>query len=93
MHYDKERASLHRPDYPLSTEHKSNTSVNIRDLWQTPKEIFNKLFDEFLFISDVAVSITFICVPSSVHERFFLKPVGFNASAFPVPLPVVISAA
>ena len=27
----------------LSSEHKSNTPENIRDLWQTPKQIFNKL--------------------------------------------------
>ena len=47
MHYDNER---------VSTEHKSNTPENIRDLWQTPKEIFNKLDNEFLFICDVAAS-------------------------------------
>jgi phage N-6-adenine-methyltransferase len=37
-----------------NTENKSNTPVNIRDLWQTPKEIFNKLNSEFNFICDVA---------------------------------------
>ena len=40
----------------MNTENKSNTPVNIRDLWQTPKEIFNKLFDEFGFNCDVAAS-------------------------------------
>jgi len=39
-----------------NTEHKSNTPVNIRDLWQTPKQIFNKLNDEFNFDCDVAAS-------------------------------------
>tara|TARA_R110002012_G_C11509964_1_gene598320 strand:- start:392 stop:955 length:564 start_codon:yes stop_codon:yes gene_type:complete len=40
----------------LSSEHKSNTPENIRDLWQTPKQIFNKLDDEFNFTFDVAAS-------------------------------------
>lgn len=47
MHYDNER---------INTEHKSSTTVNIRDLWQTPKEVFNKLNEEFNFICDVAAS-------------------------------------
>lgn len=47
MHYDEQR---------LNTENKSNTPVSIRDLWQTPKEIFNKLDNEFLFVCDVAAS-------------------------------------
>ena len=41
----------------ISTEHKSNTPVNIRDLWQTPKAIFNKLDLEFNFSCDVAASL------------------------------------
>ena len=48
MHYDEQR---------VNTEHKSNTPANIKDSWQTPKEIFNKLFDEFNFDCDVAASI------------------------------------
>ena len=47
MHYDEQREV---------TEHKSNTPVNIRDLWQTPKSVFNKLNDEFNFVCDVAAS-------------------------------------
>lgn len=52
-HYDEEREVY---DEKLNTEHKSNTPVNIRDLWQTPKEIFNKLNKEFRFTMDVAAS-------------------------------------
>ena len=40
----------------LNTEHKSNTPTNIRDLWQTPREIFDKLDNEFPFSCDVAAS-------------------------------------
>ena len=40
----------------MNTENKSNTPVNIRDLWQTPREIFNKLDQEFHFTCDVAAS-------------------------------------
>ena len=49
MHYDNEREHV-------NTENKSFTPVNIKDLWQTPKEIFNKLNDEFEFTGDVAAS-------------------------------------
>ena len=49
-HYDPE-------DFKhLNTENKSNTPVNIKDLWQTPFEIFNKLDREFNFNFDVAAS-------------------------------------
>lgn len=48
MHYDNER---------LSTEHKSNTPINDRDLWQTPKQIFDALNLEFNFSCDVAADI------------------------------------
>jgi len=41
----------------LSTEHKSNTPVNIKDSWQTPKSLFNKLDLEFNFSCDVAANI------------------------------------
>jgi len=40
----------------MNTENKSNAPENIRDLWQTPKEIFNKLDQEFYFTCDVAAS-------------------------------------
>ena len=40
----------------MKTENKSFTPVNIKDLWQTPKSLFNKLNDEFNFICDVAAS-------------------------------------
>jgi len=40
----------------MNTEHKSNTPVNIKDLWQTPKSLFNKLDLEFNFTCDVAAS-------------------------------------
>ena len=40
----------------MNTENKSNTPENIRDLWQTPTEIFNKLDQEFCFTCDVAAS-------------------------------------
>ena len=40
----------------MNTEHKSNTDKSIRDLWQTPKQIFNTLHKEFIFTHDVAAS-------------------------------------
>ena len=40
----------------LNTENKSNTPPNIRDLWQTPETLFNKLDKEFNFTCDVAAS-------------------------------------
>lgn len=46
-HYDKEREN---------TENKSFTPVSIRDLWQTPKPIFNTLNHEFSFTMDVCCS-------------------------------------
>ena len=49
-HYDPE-------DFKhLNTENKSNTPVNIKDLWQTPIEIFNKLNSEFFLTCDVAAN-------------------------------------
>jgi phage N-6-adenine-methyltransferase len=47
MHYDNER---------INTEHKSFTPKNIKDLWQTPKELFNTINKEFNFVCDVAAS-------------------------------------
>lgn len=47
MHYDNER---------LNTENKSYTPENIRDLWQTPKEIFKQLEREFHFSADICAS-------------------------------------
>jgi len=49
MHYDNEREKI-------NTERKSNTPLNIRDLWQTPKELFNTLNKEFKFDFDVCAS-------------------------------------
>lgn len=40
----------------MNTEHKSNTPSNIKDLYQTPKSLFNNLNDEFEFDCDVASS-------------------------------------
>jgi phage N-6-adenine-methyltransferase len=51
MHYENERLAECK-----STEHKSSTPVNIRDLWQTPKEMFNNLDLEFNFGCDVAAN-------------------------------------
>ena len=47
----------HPEDYEhLNTEHKSNTPANIKDLYQTPPSLFNKLDMEFQFTCDVAAS-------------------------------------
>ena len=40
----------------MKTEHKSNTPDNIKDLWQTPKTLFDTLDEEFSFTTDVAAS-------------------------------------
>jgi phage N-6-adenine-methyltransferase len=40
----------------MSNEHKSNTPGAIKDSWQTPKSLFDKLNQEFKFICDVAAS-------------------------------------
>tara|TARA_R110000868_G_scaffold219871_2_gene470957 strand:- start:410 stop:895 length:486 start_codon:yes stop_codon:yes gene_type:complete len=40
----------------MNTENKSFTSKNIKDLWQTPIKLFNKLNNEFNFTHDVASS-------------------------------------
>lgn len=40
----------------INTENKSNTPKEIRDLWQTPKSLFEKLDREFDFGCDVAAS-------------------------------------
>ena len=62
MHYDNER------DKHLNTERKSNTPVNIKDLWQTPKSLFDKLNDEFNFNGDVAANITNWLCPNYITE-------------------------
>jgi len=49
-----------------STENKSFTPKSIRDLWQTPKEIFNTLNNEFWFEMDVAAS-----EENKLCEKFF----------------------
>ena len=40
----------------MKTENNSNTPMNIRDLWQTPKPLFDRLDQEFDFTCDVAAS-------------------------------------
>ena len=40
----------------MNTKNKSFTPVNIKDLWQTPEELFNKLDKEFNFVCDFAAS-------------------------------------
>jgi len=40
----------------MNTENKSFTPKEIKDLWQTPREIFNSLRKEFNFDCDVAAS-------------------------------------
>jgi len=40
----------------MNTEHKSNTPTVIRDLWQTPKALFDRLNLDFNFDCDVAAS-------------------------------------
>lgn len=48
--------SDHYSEQRENTENKSFTPESIRDLWQTPHEIFNKLDEEFNFTCDVAAS-------------------------------------
>ena len=48
MHYDNER---------INTENKSFTPANIKDLWQTPKALFESIYNEFDFTCDVAASV------------------------------------
>lgn len=40
----------------MSTEHKSNTATEIKDLWQTPKFLFDYYDKRFGFTCDVAAS-------------------------------------
>lgn len=40
----------------MNKEHKSNTPAVIKDLWQTPKALFDRLNCEFNFTGDVAAS-------------------------------------
>lgn len=40
----------------MNTENKSFTLTNIKDLWQTPESLFNKINKEFNFDCDVAAS-------------------------------------
>ena len=61
-HYDNER---------VSTEHKSDTPISIRDLWQTPPSLFNNLHCEFVFTCDVAADKDNTLVPLSfIDEKF-----------------------
>lgn len=47
----------HLKDNKMNTENKSFTPTNIKDLWQTPKELITTLKKEFKFTLDVAASI------------------------------------
>ena len=40
----------------MNTENKSFTDSSIKDLWQTPKPLFNTMNQEFIFTHDVAAS-------------------------------------
>ena len=40
----------------MNTEHKSNTPEEVKDLYQTPPELYNTLNSEFNFILDVAAT-------------------------------------
>jgi len=60
MDYDEQRKN---------TENKSNTPLNIRDLWQTPKELFSTLNREFRFDLDVAASEKNALTPDFLDEK------------------------
>lgn len=53
----------------MTTENKSFTPKNIRDLWQTPKEIFGALNWEFRFDLDVAASEKNALTPDFLDEK------------------------
>ncbi|MBL4622885.1 MAG: phage N-6-adenine-methyltransferase [Immundisolibacteraceae bacterium] len=53
----------------MSTEHKSNTPADIKDLWQTPQSLFDKLNDEFNFTCDVAASDENRLCPDWLNEE------------------------
>lgn len=51
-------------------EHKSNTPANIKDLWQTPRELFDRLNKEFNFDTDVAASdLNHLCANYFTEEN------------------------
>lgn len=53
----------------MNTENKSFTEPSIRDLWQTPKEVFNTLNEEFNFVCDVAASKNNALCPAYIDEK------------------------
>lgn len=59
---------------PINTEHKSHTPIPIRDLWQTPRYIFDSLNAEFNFTTDVAAaSYNHLCSHYITEEEDGLK--------------------
>lgn len=53
----------------MNTEHKSNTPESIRNLWQTPKRLFEHLNKEFNFECDVAASESNSLCISFIDEK------------------------
>lgn len=49
--------------------HDSHTPIDIRDLWQTPPEIFAALNREFRFVADVAASKFNHLLPNYLTEQ------------------------
>lgn len=52
----------------MNTENKSFTPAEIKNLWQTPKSLFDKLDLEFLFTGDVAASHS-----NALSENFYTE--------------------
>lgn len=52
----------------MNTENKSNTPAEIKDLWQTPKSLFEGLNEEFNFDGDVAASFD-----NSLSSNFYTE--------------------
>lgn len=52
----------------MNTEHKSNTPPSIKDLWQTPKSLFDALNLEFSFTGDVAANYD-----NALSENFYTE--------------------
>lgn len=53
----------------MNTEHKSNTKIEIRDLWQTPRFLFDYYDKRFGFTCDVAASCENALVESFYTEE------------------------
>ena len=87
MHYEPEDFE-HLKDNKVNTENKSFTPTSIKDLWQTPKELFNTIDKEFNFVCDVAASYknTF-CI--EFEDKLSFDP-KLEISMIPVQLPTMI---